>query len=161
MSIVESDNIDDYYAEALSREIGEHIEITNKIPNSVYKGELGYAMMTSCVTRDTPPSSFLHEYVIEDDENKYNFFYKIKITQIEHDLLMLILTSINSIMPITEFSKVPIGPKRSRIQKELTAMGIGHMGKWITCNKDKTYTLEIRYLTYKQSSMISKSIFGC
>lgn len=160
MSIVESDNIDDYYAEALSREIGEHIQITNKIPDSIYNGELGYAMMTSCVTRDTPPSSLLHEYVIEDDDNKYNFFYKIKITQIEHDLLMLILTSINSIIPINEFNKVPIGPKKTRIQKELTAMGIGHMGKWITSNKDKTYTLEIRYLTYKQSSLLSKLIFG-
>lgn len=147
--------IDKYYAELLGRELGDQISAIAKIPESVYSGELAFAMMMYCINRDTPPQG-----ISDYDENKHRFFYKIKITQIDRDKLMLILTSINSVLPLSDFQYIPFGTKKSNVQKELSALSIGHMGKWVTSNKDKTYTLEIKHLTYKQSTIISRILFN-
>jgi hypothetical protein len=143
--------IENAYREALKMEIGNLN--TNSIRSSIYRDEQAFALQVHCIRQDYPPPN-----TVSNER-----YYKIEIKGLSHGTLMLILTSLRDILTLEYCAQhmhiLSYGTKKSIISKELSALGVSHMGKWITHSKDNTYTLTIRYITYKICSTISKILF--
>lgn len=144
---------DSLYNDLLAREIGDIASVTQEVKQSIYEGEQAFALMMYCIKPDTPPppSANIHN----GDGSSY--FYKIKIANLDHDMLMLILTSIRDIFPVESPS---VEGSRSRLRQELQTLGISHMQRWITTHKDRSYTLEIRYLSSLKMRTLCKILFS-
>jgi hypothetical protein len=144
------EEINKLYNDAIRSEVGD----TVRVRSTVYEGEIALTLMIQCVKIDIPP--------VGGDSSIG--WYRIQIVGLEHDMLMYILTSMKDVFTLDECQKnLPAqsyGSSRSKIQKELNALGISHMGKWVTCRKNKTYTLSIRHLRYRQCQIICKILFS-
>lgn len=146
------DDIENAYREALNMEIGKII--TNNPINTIYKDEQAFALQVHCVHQDYPPPGN-----VTNDK-----FYKIVIESLNHSTLMLILTSLRDILTLEYCTKnmhaLSYGIKRNGLHKELQALSISYMGKWISCSKNNTYSLSIRYIPYKLCTKICRVLFS-
>lgn len=160
--------IEDLYARALCQQLGidiggnssQHEASTSRVRETPYKGDLAFALSVHCITPDVPPpgtQNFKHT------NSCVERCYQIKIIGLDHDTAMLLLTSMKDAFPLDVCMKVmsphSFGTKRGKSSKELTALGIPHMGKWITANRNGTYTIHIRHIVSKQMRRISKILF--
>lgn len=142
--------IEDLYQQMLEEEIGNYRGDTNRIRTAIYTGEYAFYLQHRCVKSDIPP--YVHNDV-------YIPYFKIEIPSLSHDMCMYILTSLKDVFTIESIHTYGTS-KHSRIYKELQAIGIAHMSRWITCHKDDTYTISIRHLVYKDCSTICRILFS-
>lgn len=142
MALSEND-IDQLYSYMLKRELEDIVSVTDKAPQSVYTGEQAFALMVHCVQSD-----------YSDSVSKR--LYKIKIEGLNKDTLIRIINSLCDVFPE---GSIPVRPKRCTLKKELSSMGMAHMTGCITSKRDRTYTLEIRHLSYTQCSRACKVLF--
>lgn len=158
------DNIEDLYRSALQNELGVNNDIESLysnaiqqelttitstktiIPTSIYEGEHAFRMFIHCIKSDIGPSG--------DKSGK--IYYRLKIVNLDHDTLMVILTSLKDIFP----SENKVSSKRSRLSKELNALSLGHLSKWITNLKNGFYTLDIRHIPYNKITTLVRILFG-
>lgn len=144
------------YEKALEAELGDCRHTTDKVRHTVYSGDLAFALQLHCVKPDTPPKGRCDMGTIP--------YYRFHIIGLNHDMAMYILTNMKDVFPLDicsiNMSSGSYGSRRNGAMKELEALGIGHMGQWLTCCKDGTYTISIRHLLYKQCSSICKVLFA-
>lgn len=163
MSENDLDDIDKLYEQALAAEIGDSRQGTDKVRTAIYDGELGFALQVHCIKPDTPPIPSTNIYT-KSQPDEYVSYYKFTMTGLNHDMAMFILTNLKDVFPVTvctdNMSSRSYGSRRNAARKELEALGIAHMGQWITCCKDGTYTITIRHLQYKDCGNICKVLFS-
>ncbi len=127
------------YRASLRGALGDLVQTPISIYSTVYEGEQAFQLQAQCVRCDGHP------------------FYRLDIPCLDHDTLLLILTSIRVIAGIADLGSKN---KRIRIGKELEALGIGFMGSWITGHKDGSYTLSIRHIPWPTCREICKVLFS-
>lgn len=135
--------IEDLYELALRDELGEIREGTDRVRDAVFHGEIAFALNVHCIIPDSP-------------DKDGNIQYRLLIRDLNHDMTMYILTSLRDVITCEdEHTSI----KRNGLGKELNALGIGHMSRWITKCKNGTYTLSIRNLSYHNCRIIAKILF--
>lgn len=157
--IDDADDIDKLYEQALDRELGDSRKNTNKVRTAIYQGELAFALQVHCIKPDVPPST----YRIDPANGENTSYYKFQMIGLNHDMAMYVLTHLKDVFPISTCQNSMIstsyGSRRNSARKELESLGISHMGQWITCCKDGTYTICIRHLSYSSCSKVCKALF--
>lgn len=154
--MTEYDDIDSLYRKFLQMEIGSAIGTTDRIPLSIFENEHAFALMLSSIKRDFIP----FPPALDNGQKKHDesiWSYRFKMTDLEHDTLMRILTTLKTILPADE-APYP-APKANKLRKELESLGIGYMGSWIVACKNGTYTIDIRGLRYAQARLMAKAMF--
>lgn len=146
------DDINTLYEQALDATLGVERYETNRVRDTIYSGEIGFALQMHCIKPDVPPT---HAH----PDDTYMHYYKFTLIGLDHDTTMLILTSLRDVFPAPDTSSTLCASKRNDARKELEALGIPHMGQWLTCCRDKTYKICIRHLTYSVCSKICKVLF--
>lgn len=137
--------IEDLYQQALESEIGEHRKDTDRIRTAVFEGEYAFYLQHKCVQTDTPSGRRI-------DADRPHF--KIVIPSLSHDMCMRIITSMKDVY-------IPGGTcRRNRLYREMQALGLSHMGNWVTCHANGTYTISIRHLSYKDCSILCRMLFS-
>ena len=159
----ELDDIDKLYEQALETELGDSRQGTDKVRTAIYDGELGFSLQIHCIKPDTPPIPTTNIYMKSQLDEDISY-YKFTLTGLNHDMAMFILTNLKDVFPISictdSISDRSFGSRRNGARKELEALGISHMGQWLTCCKDNTYNICIRHLTYLSCSRICKVLFA-
>lgn len=144
-----ADDIEKLYEQALDHEIGDTRKITNRVRASVYEGEIAFALQMHCVKRDFPPPG----------KNDDSYYYRFTMTGLNHDMTMYILTNLRDAFPPGE-NITSTGSRRNAVRRELAALGIAHMGRWVTCCKDGTFTISMRHLTHEECVKLCKILFS-
>lgn len=147
-----NNQIEDMYARALCEQLG-NTQDTSRIRETPYKGDLAFALLVHCITPDVPPPS----------TRSIDKHYQLKITRLDHDTAMLLLTGMKDFLTMETCKKemypISFGGKKTKCGKELMALGIPYMGQWITCGRDGFYTIHIRYIRAGLAKKIAKMLF--
>lgn len=148
------DDIERLYEQALEAEIGDSRKETNRVRTAIYNGGIAFALQVHCIKPDTPPIA----------SHNGELYYKCCITRLNHDMAMFILTNLKDVFPSNicaqNLSNKAFGSRRNAVSKELRALGISHMGQWITCCKDSTFNITIRHLRYQECMKLCKVLFA-
>lgn len=131
--------MDELYEQQLALMMNPIIEAAKEAPTSMYQGEHALRLKIQCIR------------IYEDG-------YRLLMRHLYRDTLMVILSYIRDTFPREGEVK-----KRSiSVMKELDAIGLPHMAKYITCHKTEppTFTLDIKDMTYGQCSFVMRALFS-
>lgn len=138
------DSFEEAYNAALLKETSHFIKDVPVI-ESVYSGKQALHLLFTCIKPDVGPVN----------DTSGDIHYKLKISDLDYDSLMIVLTSIRDVFP-GDGSK---SSKRNKISSDLILMSMGHMSKYVTTSRDKTYKLEIRHIPYDIIGIIIRILF--
>lgn len=129
--------MEELYQQLIREEASKFVKKVD-IPDTLYQGEHAFLLLLQCV-------------------QPYYGGYRFKVTGLKHETLLSILVVVRNII-VSEGNIIVT--KRSRILSELKHLGMNHLCKYIKEHKNKTYTLDIKPITYEQIRFICKALFS-
>lgn len=131
--------MDELYEQQLALMMNPIIEAINEAPTSMYHGEHALRLKIQCI-------------------RIYGDKYRLLMRSLYRDTLMVVLSYIRDIFP----REGEVKRRMISVMKELDAIGLPHMAKYITCHKTEppTFTLDIKDMTYDQCTFVMRALFS-